>query len=453
MRLLEPRQWYGTAITNKNWHNLAQLLHCIASAQYLKEAWGKLNKSNKVSHGISYETIEEFQNTIDAQIKEISNQLLNNSYKFNEVRAVLIPKKKKGEFRPLRIADIRDRLVQKALANKLEELLSPKYALDNPCSYAYQKDRGVEQAIMKAVEHFKAGNRVILEADIKKFFDNVNRKKLLQKVFSDLPDPSINELIESSLAQSVGNLDNYSHEYHHYFLDSIDGIPQGNSLSPLLANIYLADFDQRMIKDRFCLVRYADDFIVLSPTSKSARRALKVAKEELETKLGLELHSLPSPPYLKGSKTRILDPYQHEFSFLSIRFDGKSVWVDEKKVANLIEKIKDISDLDLYKGDPDFQGLITIIKRLKNLLEGWLASYKFVDVEREFIEIDSYINHKLLRVFILLEFKLKSTATEKVKIKGSNKSVQAFTKNQRINTGVLLCQDFINKLERNKIVV
>lgn len=432
---------------------MAQLLQCIASAQYLKEAWGKLNKSNKVSHGISSETIEEFKNTIDTQIKEISNQLLNNSYKFNDVRAVLIPKKNKGEFRPLRIADIRDRLVQKALANKLEELLSPKYVLNNPCSYAYQKDRGVEQAIIKVVEHFKAGNRIILEADIKKFFDNVNRKKLLQKVFNDLPDTSLNGLIEKSLAQSVGNLNNYSHEYHHYFLDSIDGIPQGNSLSPLLANIYLADFDQRMIKEGYCLVRYADDFIILCRTSKSAKRALKIAKEELETRLGLELHPLPSPPFLKGSKTRILDPFQHEFSFLSIRFDGKSVWVSEKKVADLIEKIKDVLDLDLYKGDPNFQGLITIIKRLKNLLEGWLASYKFVDVDREFSEIDNYINHKLLRVFILLEFKLKSTATETIKLKGSNKLVQAFTKTQRINTGVLFCQDFINQLERNKIAI
>ncbi|GAC1427566.1 MAG: hypothetical protein NVS3B13_33080 [Mucilaginibacter sp.] len=432
---------------------MAQLLECIASPQYLKESWEKLNKSNKGSRGMSFETIEEFQNTIDTQIKEISKQLLNNTYKFNNVRAVLIPKKNKGEFRPLRIADIRDRLVQKALSNKIEELLSSKYKLDNPCSFAYQEKRGVEKAIVQAIEYFKAGNRIILEADIKKFFDNVNREKLLLKVFNDLPDTSINGLIESSLAQSIGNLDNYSHEYHHYFLDSIEGIPQGNSLSPLLANIYLADFDQRMIKEGFCLVRYADDFIVLCPTSKSAKRALKIAKEELETKLGLALHPLPSPPFLKGSKTRIIDPYQHEFSFLSIRFDGKNVWVSEKKVANLLEKITDILDLNLYKGDPNFQGLITVIKRLKNLLEGWLASYKFVDVDREFIEIDSYINHKLLRVFIQLEFKLKSTATETMKLKGANKFVQGFTKNQRINTGVLLCEDFINKLERNKIAV
>jgi len=432
---------------------LTQLLQQIASPQYLKESWDKLNKVNKSSRGMSYETIEEFKNTLEIQIQEISKRLLNNTYKFNDVRAVLIPKKIKGEFRPLRIADIKDRLVQKALSNKLEELLSVKFNLDNDCSYAYQKKRGIEHAITAAVDHFKKGNRFILEADIKKFFDNVNRKKLLNKVFSELPDSSINNLIEEALSQSVGNLEDHSHEYHHYFLDSIEGIPQGNSLSPLLANIYLSSFDQRMINEGFCLVRYADDFIVLCKSFEEAKHALEIAKEELEQKLDLELHELPSPTFLKTSKTRIVDPFFHEFSFLSIRFDGKSVWVSEKKVKDLLEKIKDITDLTLYKNDRDFQGLLTIIRRLKNLLEGWLASYKFVDVDREFGEIDNYINHRLLHIFIKLDFKIKSTATKTIKLKGQSKFVQAFSNTQRTNTGVLMCEEFISKLDRNKIII
>jgi len=429
------------------------LLDQIASTTYLKESWDRLNKSNKTSRGVSYETIEEFQNTLEVQITEISKQLLSKRYKFNSVRAVLIPKKNPNEFRPLRIADIRDRLVQKALANKLDELLSSKYALDNPCSYAYQEKRGIEQAIAKTVEHFKNGNRIILEADIIKFFDNVNRKKLLEKVFNDLPDDTLNDLIEDALAQSVANLDNYSHEYHHYFLDSIDGIPQGNSLSPLLANIYLADFDQRMIKENFCLVRYADDFIVLCKTSKDARQALKVAKEELEQKLGLEIHKLPKPPFSIESKTRILDPYQHRFSFLSIRFDGKNLWVSEKKLKSLLEKIDNITDIKSYQNSKDFQGLMTIIKKLKNLLEGWLSSYKFVDVDRNFDEIDNHINHKLLGSFLALHFKLKSTSVDNIKPTGQSKYIQVLTKIQRKNTGVPFCADFIKTLERNKIII
>ncbi len=429
------------------------LLETISTPKFLKEAWDSLNKSNKNSRGLSYETIIEFKNSIDTQIIEISKLLNANGYKFNGVRAVLIPKKNQGEFRPLRIADIRDRLVQKALSTILANLLSNKYQLDNPCSYAYQEHRGIEDAIKKAIEHFKNGNRIILEADIKKFFDNVNRKRLLDKIYKDLPDTSINSLLEDALSQSVGNLDTHLQEHHHYFTNSISGIPQGNSLSPLLANIYLADFDQRMLKEKLCLVRYADDFIVLSKTSKDARKALKIAKEELETKLGLELHPLPSPPFSKTSKTRILDPYQHEFSFLSIRFDGKNVWVNEKKVNDLLEKINLITDLDNYKGDKDFNGLLTILKRLKNLLEGWLSSYKFVDVDREFLKIDQLINHKLLQAFNKLEYKIKTSHTENVKLIGTSKIVQVFSKNQRHNTGIVSCEDFIKTLDRNQIIV
>lgn len=424
----------------------------ISSPSYLKDAWDKLNKSNKDSRGVSSETIKEFQDSLDAHIKEISKQLLSNTYKFNGVRAVLLKKKTPGEYRPLRIADIRDRLVQKALSAKLEDLLSTKYKLNNQCSFAYQKDTGVEKAIVKVIEHFKNGNKIILEADIKKFFDSVNRKKLLAKVFIELPDSSINSLIEESLEQSVEGLDKYSQDLHYYFSESLDGIPQGNPLSPLLANIYLSEFDQRMIRENICLVRYADDFIVLCKSAKEAENALAIAKEELETNLGLELHPLPSPSYLRGSKTRIIDPFYHEFSFLSIRFDGKNVWVSEKKVKDLLEKIDNITDIDKFTNDKDFQGLITVIKRLKNLLEGWLSSFKFVDVDREFNEIDNFINHKLLQVFIKLDFKIKSTATVDVRLK-NRKVVQGFSKIQRNNTGVLSCEDFIKTLDRKKIII
>lgn len=215
----------------------------------------------------------------------------------------------------------------------------------------------------------------------------------------------------------------------------------------------MADFDQRMIRDNFCMVRYADDFIVLCKTFDDAQIALKVVKEELEENLGLELHNLPSPPHLHGSKTRILDPSHHAFSFLSIRFDGNNVWVSEKKVKNLLEKIADVTDVNSYKRDKEFRGLLTIIKRLKNLLEGWLASYKFVDVDRDFLEIDNYINHKLLTAFIKLQFKIKPNSVEKIKLKGHNKLEQALTKVQRINTGVSLCESFINSLDRKKIII
>lgn len=429
-----------------------RLLTLISAPEHLRKAWKALNKSNPDSRGLSMDTIKDFNNSIEIHITEIRKLLKSRQYKFNDVRPVLIPKKDKGEFRPLRVADISDRLVQKALAMKLEELLSEEYKLNNECSFAYQKDRRVEDAIKKTVEHYKNGNEIILEADIKKFFDNVNRKKLLKKVYADLPDKSINRLLADALSQSVGDLSKYDQKHHHYFLNSIQGIPQGNCISPLMANIYLSDFDQRMIKEGLHLVRYADDFIVLCRTVEEANKALQIAVEEIEAKLGLELHPLPKPFYLEGSKTRIVNPTIHKFSFLSIRFDGRNVWVNPSKITDLREKINLITDISNYKLDPEYQGLITILKRLKNLLEGWLSAFKYVDIDRDFAEIDDHINYKLMGALLKLDFKIKTNYQKIKKIKSSDNKVAQLTEIQRKNTGVPLCKDFLDSINRGKII-
>ena len=121
----------------------------MSSPNYLRKAWQSLNKTNKNSRGISEETISDFSNSLESNIMDISKRLKARKYLFSEVRPVLIPKSKKNEFRPLRLADISDRLVQKALSMKLEELLSKKYQLDNDCSFAYREGGKVENAIKR----------------------------------------------------------------------------------------------------------------------------------------------------------------------------------------------------------------------------------------------------------------------------------------------------------------
>lgn len=429
-----------------------RLITQIANQAYLRKAWLKLNKSNKDSRGISEETISDFSNSLESNLLTISTELKARKYVFQSVRPVLISKGV-DEFRPLRLADIRDRLVQKALAMKLEELLAKKYQLDNDCSFGYRSNKNVEDAIKKMVGYYKQGYNIILEADIKKFFDNVNRKKLLSNISSELPDKTINPLLIKALDQSIGDLNRYEERHHHYFQDSMQGIPQGNALSPLLANIYLAEFDQRMIKENFKLIRYADDFIVMCKDRQEAQRALSVAEDEIHNKLGLELHPLPVPINALGSKTRIVNPVIDSFSFLSIRFDGKQVWVNPKKVTSLISGINEVTDLSKYKTDPNYQGLMTVCKRLKNLLEGWLSAFKYFDVDRNFTEINDHIDYKLLMTLIKLNLKLKSSNLRTKKLKSVDKEVQLLLQEQRMNIGIPTCEKFVNSLKRNRIVV
>lgn len=96
------------------------LLEKISSAENLRNAWKKLNKLNKESHGLSGESISTFETNLEDKILSISNQLRNNTYKFSSYRPVLI-QKSNGKYRPLQIPEISDRLVLKAIAIELEE--------------------------------------------------------------------------------------------------------------------------------------------------------------------------------------------------------------------------------------------------------------------------------------------------------------------------------------------
>ena len=78
--------------------------------------------------------------------------------------------------------------------------------------------------------------------------------------------------------------------------------------------------------------------------------------------------------------------------------------MNPKKVKDLREKINEITDVSKYQKDPRFDGLLTVLKRLKNFLEGWLSAFKYVDVDLNFEEIDDHINYKLLTTFLRMDF-------------------------------------------------
>ncbi|HRG88250.1 MAG TPA: reverse transcriptase domain-containing protein [Chitinophagales bacterium] len=421
----------------------SSLLDQVSAISFLKTAWHRLNKSNKESRGLSSETVEEFQAALEFNLIEVSRQLKQGKFKFSKVRGVVIPKKEKGKYRELRIAEVRDRLVLKAISIVLDQILTDKYDLDNECSYAYRKDRNVEGAIRRMVSLYKEGNKIILEADIKNFFGSVNRAKLLGEVFSNLPDTSLNDLIEQGMEQEVGNFNELG-EHQSLFEESLSGIPQGNALSPLMANIYLSGFDKRMREEGFNMIRYADDFIVMCNSHKLADAAYKLSKHILEEGLGLTLHPLSDPFDTKG-KSRIADVRYHKFSFLSIRFNGGQLWVNEKKVKQLKESIREVTDISKSPN------LLVIFKRTKNLLEGWLSAYKFVDVDRDVSEIDSYINYQLYMAMLKLSFDIKHANTENVIINRERR--RALTITQRGNTGVPLCKDFLSSIDRKLIII
>lgn len=366
--------------------NQQTLFDRLCSLKHLYAAWEKLNKTNRGSFGLSGESIDEFDEQLDVNLESLSQQLKTGKYQFSAARPYLIPKPN-GKLRPLQIPEIGDRVVLKAMALLLEQELRTILLPGEGVSFAYEKGKGIQNALSRIKEHYDQGNRFIYEADIVDFFGTVSRDKIVEQISEQLPDNSLNELIRQGITPRVGGLQSIVIEYHELFADK-GGIPQGNPLSPLFSNVYLSPFDAMMTKRGFKLVRYADDFVVPAPSEEAAKAAYECSQTYLKDTLRLDIHPLSAEP---GSKTRIVDPTKETFSFLSVSFDGKNLFPSvkgkDKFIDSLLQLCSDTSEPNVAK----------LLTKMKNKHDGWISSYLFTDVQRYFEELDAMINWGLYK--------------------------------------------------------
>ena len=411
------------------------LLNKISSVESLRLAWAKLEKFNKESHGLTGETIAEFELNKEDKILSISKRLQEGTYQFSPYRAVLIPKSK-GKFRPLQIPEVSDRVVIKAIAIELEEHFKELLEKSRGLSFAYQKGLGVKEAIEKINEYCQNGYSYVLEADLINFFGTVDKDSLLNDVvFKRLSDTTINTLIQQALNQSIGNLDSFNVEQKKYFENIDKGIPQGNALSPLLSNIFLSPFDLRLKDKGFKLVRYADDFVIMCTSEKECEEAYIECCTVLE-ELNLNIHKLE-----EGGKTRIVNFNKHDtMDFLSVTFDGNVFYPSFANVERLKSKIRDVCN------GKDKYCVSTLLIKIKNKLDGWVSAFYYTNIQRYSSEIDAFINRQLYLSLAKMGWKFTASSLGKLphKFRHKNESPKCLSFLQRKNSGIPLCMELVN---------
>lgn len=411
------------------------LLNKISSVESLRLAWAKLEKFNKESHGLTGETIAEFELNKEDKILSISKRLQEGTYQFSPYRAVLIPKSK-GKFRPLQIPEVSDRVVIKAIAIELEEHFKELLEKSRGLSFAYQKGLGVKEAVEKINEYCQNGYSYVLEADLINFFGTVDKDSLLNDVvFKRLSDTTINTLIQQALNQSIGNLDSFNVEQKKYFENIDKGIPQGNALSPLLSNIFLSPFDLRLQDKGFKLVRYADDFVIMCTSEKECEEAYIECCTVLE-ELNLNIHKLE-----EGGKTRIVNFNKHDtMDFLSVTFDGNVFYPSFANVERLKNKIRDVCN------GKDKYCVSTLLIKIKNKLDGWVSAFYYTDIQRYSSEIDAFINRQLYLSLAKMGWKFTASSLGKLphKFRHKNESPKCLSFLQRKNSGIPLCMELVN---------
>jgi len=271
------------------------LLHHVSTA-HLEQAFLELKED--AAAGVDGLTWRDYEADLERNLEDLHARVHRGAYRALPSRRVYIPKPD-GRQRPLAVAALEDKIVQRATAAVLNAIYEEDFL---GFSYGFRPGRGAHDALdALAVGIGSRKVNFILDADIRSFFDTMSQQWLIRFVEHRVGDKRIIRLIRKWL--KAGVLED------GIVTVSDRGTGQGSVISPLLANIYLhyvldlwvERWRRREASGDMIIVRYADDFVVGFEHEADARRFLDEMRERLG-KYSLSLHP---------EKTRLIEFGRH----------------------------------------------------------------------------------------------------------------------------------------------
>ncbi|WP_078557060.1 group II intron reverse transcriptase/maturase [Bacillus alkalicellulosilyticus] len=341
---------YARSSDNEKFHNLMEIItdrnNIILAYRTIKSNTGSKTK------GTDGQTIKDYKVLNENEYVHLIQGRFKN-YKPSSIRRVLIPKQN-GKKRPLGIPTMEDRIIQQAIKQVLEPICEAKFFKH---SYGFRPNRSTHHAIARTLNLINVGKcHFVVDIDIEGFFDNVNHNKLINQLYTlGVRDKELLAVIKKMLKAEIEG-------------EGIakKGVPQGGILSPLLSNIVLNELDQWIadqwetfeienpyskdsnrwralkstnLKEGF-LVRYADDFKVLTKNYETAKRWFHAIKNFLWKRLGLKI----SPEKSKITNLRKIKTEFLGFSIRAVKKNNKRVAhsnISDKKKETIIRTIRD----------------------------------------------------------------------------------------------------------------
>lgn len=328
----------------------------------MREAF-KAVKRNRGAAGIDKVSIKMFEANLEENLTALMRDLKKGNFQPKPLRRVYIPKSK-SKLRPLGIPAVRDRVAQEVLRRLLCPIFERQF---HDASYGFRPGRGCHQAIGQVLELHRQGYEIVLDADIKGFFDNIPHRVIMAAIAEEVADGNILRLVERFLKAGVME--------SGVFKPTTIGTPQGGVVSPLLANAVLNKLDWRLHDAGYRFVRYADDFVVICQHRTQAEEALALVKQLLEDQLSLQL---------SDEKTEITT-YRKGYAFLGFWISSSSVKMRPKSVEKFKDKVRELTrrshNLDakavgklnrVIRGTANYFARIATCRKQLRSLDAWI---------------------------------------------------------------------------------
>ena len=270
---------------------LTALLHHV-NVDLLRASYHALKR--EAAPGVDDVMWKDYGTDLEARLEQLHGRVHRGAYRAKPSKRVMIPKPD-GRQRPLGIASLEDKIVQRATVTVLECIYEADFL---GFSYGFRPGRSQHDALDALyVGLWERRINWVLDADIRGFFDTISHEWLMKFIEHRIGDPRILRLIRKWLRAGVSDTGQWR--------KTTVGAPQGSVISPLLSNVYLHyvfdlwanQWRNKHAAGDVVIVRYADDFVVGFQTRSEAKRFLHELQERF-AKFGLELHP---------EKTRLLE--------------------------------------------------------------------------------------------------------------------------------------------------
>ncbi|MGH6823492.1 MAG: reverse transcriptase domain-containing protein [Methylocella sp.] len=385
----------------------------VKSQRALMRAW--LNVKPRVTNAKDAKTRAAagiFAQAADRSIRKLQSDLRSGKFVFEPQHGILKstrPKlgKPKKEPRPIVVAPVRSRIVQRAILDTCQSdrpevkrrLGSLPKIIVTPTSVGGLPGRGVPQAIGLISAAIANGAKWFVRSDLKKFFQTIPKPKVQEFLRSNIADPEFVNLFMQALATELENEDEVR-ELIHLFPLGEEGVPQGSALSALSANIVLAKFDEELNGRGMTTIRYLDDFIILGQTRNTTIKSWTSAQKILKS-LNMECHD-PNAGTGKASTGTIAA----DVDFLSYHIDDKSIYPSKEAREKFLRDLRDtirnarkaISSVkdEPRRAEPRFIQSLSLLDRK---IRGWGDAFSATTMGLIFTQLDSEID-KIVEAYL-----------------------------------------------------